>query len=147
MFAQQSDDPFLTLITLNHPDWSVPTYLVNNSEDVISNGLTFNPFPFKIVLPTDDGETARKIALELDNVSLDLITELRSVIDNSIEVKIEFILASNPDEVEFSFDELKISNINYNQERIIAELYLDDFLNTEIPSEKYVPTLYPGMFE
>lgn len=145
LYSQESNDPFLTLITLSHPSFPQDIRLVNNTENVTSNGLEFIAFPMKIVLPRDDGETNREVTIEFDNVSLELMTELRTV-TTFIDVKLEMVLASIPDAVQMSFEELKIQSINYNKTRVSARLFMDSFLNTEISSEKYTPSNYPGIF-
>jgi hypothetical protein len=144
LYGQNSSDPFLTLLTLSHTSFS-DIRLVNNTSDVTSNSLVYTAFPFKLVLPRDDGETSREITIDFDNVGLDLVEEIRTVTD-FIDVKIELILSSIPDEVQMSFQELKIQNITYNKSRISAKLFLDTFLNTEMTSEKYTPTIFPGLF-
>lgn len=146
LFAENSDDPFLALFSISHPTWVDTIYLVNNTVSITSNGQTFEPFPIRLKLPSDDGETIRKVEIEFDNVSLELIEEIRTITDDKMEVKIEMVLASNPDLVEFELAELIIKNISYNEKTIRATLYMDDFLNTEMPSEKYSPTLYPGLY-
>ena len=144
LMSQESTDPFLTLLTLSHADFDT-IRLVNNSEDIVSRGETFIAFPFKIGLPADDGERTREISIEFDNVALELITEIRSV-TTEIDVKLEMVLASIPDDVQISFEELKIQSLNYTKQRISARLFLDSFLTTEISSEKYTPLIYPGLF-
>lgn len=144
MNSESSIDPFLALITLSHESFDT-LYLVNNTESIVSRGNTYNPFPVKVKLPTDDGETQREVSLVLDNVSLELIEEIRTP-TTPIECKVEMILASNPDIVEISYDELKIKNVSYTKQNISAKLYLDDFLDTELTSEKYTPTSFPGIF-
>lgn len=144
LYYQNADDPFLTLITLTHSNFGV-VRLVNNSVNITSRGQTFQAFPFKLRLPTDDGETAREVAIEFDNVSLELLDEIRTATTN-IDVKIEMILASIPDEVQISLEELKIQNVEYNKNKISARLFMDGFLNTSMTSESYTPSLYPGLF-
>lgn len=144
LFKQNSEDPFFMLVTLSHSSFDT-LYLVNNTEELISNGNTFLPFPMRVTLPTDDGETLREVSIEFDNVSLELIDELRSVTD-LIDVKIEMVLASNPDFVEIELAELKIRNITYNKQTVQAKLFMDDFLNTELNSERYTPANFPGIF-
>lgn len=145
IFKQDSGDPLLELVTLNHASFTSPIRLVKNTEDIISRSLTFMAFPFQVILPTDDGERSREVKIEFDNTGLDLITSIRSVI-TPIDCALEYVLASNPDLVEFDFLELKIKNITYNANRISGSLYLDDFLNTGLPGEKYDPPKYPGIF-
>ena len=145
IFSQESNDPFLALLTLNHDTFDNPIYLVNNSVDIVSNGITYTAFPFIITLPADDGETARNFKIEFDNVSLLLIEEIRSV-TTPIQVKIEMILASMPDDIQMSQDELKIQNVTYNKQRVVATIIMDTFLTTEITSERYGPTNFKGLF-
>ena len=144
LYAQESDVPFLMLVTLTHPSFTT-VKLVNNSEDIVSNGETFTSFPMRIRLPADDGESTREVSIEFDNVSRELIDELRTV-TTPIDVKIEMILASNPDDIQITLDELKMRNVTYNKSIVSARLYLDSFLNVELTSERYSPKLYPGLF-
>lgn len=147
LYAAQSEDPFLTLITLSHSSFDQDIRLVNNSENVTSRGNIFKAFPVKIRLPVDDGETAREVAIEFDNVSLDLIKEIRTVTSGDrITVKLEMILASIPDDVQIALEDLFIMNVSYNKYRISARLGLDSFLNTELSSERYNPSNFPGLF-
>lgn len=144
LYGQESNDPFLTLLTLSHADFD-DIRLVNNTADVISNGLTYTAFPFKMTLPKDDGETNREVTIELDNTGLDLITAIRSVTD-PIDVGIQLVLSSSPDSVQMSFQELKTSSISYDKNRVQARLFMDSFLNSELTSERYTPSIFPGLF-
>jgi hypothetical protein len=143
IYGQSSNDPFLMLVTLHNNE--TPIYLVNNVEDIVSNGKTYLSFPMKITLAPDDGESVRTVKLILDNVSRDLIYEIRSN-TSPIEVTIDMILASRPDDIQVSLENLSIRNVVYNAQQISADLYMDDVLNTEMPSERYNPSDYPGIF-
>lgn len=145
LYYQDSEDVFLTLLTLSHPSFVADVRMVNNSVDIISRGNTFIAFPFKIRLPVDDGESAREVSIEFDNVSLEILDELRTV-TTAIDVKIEMILASIPNDVQISIEELKIQNVSYNKHTVSARLFMDSFLTTELNAELYSPTLYPGIF-
>ncbi len=144
LFSQESSDPFLTLVTLSHDDFAT-IRLVNNTEDIVSRGDTFTAFPMRIGLPSDDGEKAREVTLDFDNVALDLINEIRTV-TTPISVKLEMVLASIPDDVQIAFEELKIQSLSYSKTRVSARLFLDSFLSTEMTSEKYSPLIFPGLF-
>lgn len=144
LYGERSDDPLLMLVTLTHTSFTT-LRLVNNTEDVISRGNTHIAFPMRINLPAEDGVNVLKSQIQFDNVSLDLIDEIRSV-TTPIDTTIELVLASDPDTVEISFNEFKISNVRYDSRAINADLFLDDFLHTELTSERYTPTIYPGLF-
>lgn len=145
LVSRSSSDPFLTLITLNHASFPSPIRLVNNTEDIASRGETFNRFPFRVRFPIDDGESSRDFSIDFDNVSLELIDEIRSVVDQ-IDVLIEIIFASMPDDVQISQGDLKIQNITYDKTTIKASIVLDNFLNTEMTSERYNPDNFKGIF-
>jgi hypothetical protein len=145
IFAQESGDPFLTLVTLSHPSFASDIRLVNNTVNITSRGNVFTAFPMKIRLPMDDGETQRDFALEMDNASLELIEEIRTV-TTRISVKFEMILASLPDDVQMSQEDLAIVSLNYTARRISARIAMDSFLGVEITSEKYTYTNFPGIF-
>jgi hypothetical protein len=143
LFKQESEDPFLTLVTLTNPFFTAR--LVNNSKDISSRGQIYSCLPMKITLPVDDGQTARSFSIDIDNVSLSLITGLRTVVGN-IGVTIEMVLASMPDVVQMSFDDLSVSGITYNATKISATIIMDNFLAVAMTSEVYSPSGYPGLF-
>lgn len=145
LLARESGDPVLTLLTLNHPSFPAPLRFVNNNADIVSGGLLFLAFPFRITLPTDDGEKAREVDLVMDNVSLEVIGSLRSVTEE-IPAKVEVILASLPNEIQMSIEGLVIRNISYNSKSITAKLGQDSFMFTELTSERYTPGKFPGLF-
>ncbi len=145
VFAQESSDPFLTLLTLSHESFAGDICLVNNTKDVVSRLKTFRAFPMKIQLPVDDGENMRTFTITLDNASLELIEEIRSV-TTQISVKLEMILASMPDAVQMEQDDLLIETMTYDASKITATIIMDTFLNLELTSEQYGPTNFPGIF-
>lgn len=145
IFAQNSDDPFLTLVTLSHATFDEDIRLVNNTKNFISRGQEFMAFPMRIRFPMDDGESVRDLTIEFDNASLELIEEIRSV-TSKIGVKIELVLASLPNAVQVAQEELYIGSLTYSKNRIQAKIILDSFLNVEVTSEKYTPTNFPGLF-
>jgi hypothetical protein len=144
LLSQESNDPFLTLLTLSHDSFST-IRLVNNTTDVVSRTETFIAFPFKIRFPVDDGESVREFSIDFDNVSLDLVDEIRSV-TSPISIVIELVLSSIPDDVQMIQDNLKIQTITMNKHRVSAKIIVDDFLNIEMTGERYEPSNFPGLF-
>ncbi len=142
-YAQESSDPFLILVTLTNTAFTAR--LVNNSSDIVSRGFTYTAIPMKIRLPVDDGQSARDFAIDFDNVNLNLIAQMRGVTD-TIGVKIEMILASLPDAVQMSQEDLLLRSVTYNATKISAQIVMDDFLAVAMTSEAYTPDLYPGLF-
>ncbi len=146
LFAQESHDPFLILVTLSHASFSQDITLANNSENIVSRGITFLSFPMRIVLPIDDGESSRNCQIEFDNVSLALISQLRTITNSDIRVKLEMVLASIPNVVQMSLEDFKIGSISYDKIKIQAELVSDNFMDFGLTSERYQPSNFPGIF-
>ena len=96
LFKQESEVPFLMLITVTHPSFGSTIRFVQNTEDIVSRGNTFLAFPVKITLSNDDGEREREVSIVFDNVSLALVEGLRSI-HTPPDVTIEMILANDPD--------------------------------------------------
>ena len=145
LYAQESADPFFCLITVSHDDFAEDIRLVNNMENVTSRGEIYQAFAFKFRLAPDDGEARRDVQIDIDNASLELITELRSV-TSPLGVKLEFVLNSDPDTVQMVQDNLRSAGFVYNRSSIKFTLTLDDFLNTKMTSESYDPQNFPGLF-
>jgi hypothetical protein len=145
MYAQESGDPFLALLTIDHEDFVSPIRLVNDMQDVISRGNTFQAFPFRFRLSPDDGESRREVSIDVDNTTLEFMDEFRST-TSPLSVTIEMILASTPDTVVQTYDNLKTAGLTYNKTAVKFTLLADDFLNTKMTSESYDPQNFPGLF-
>lgn len=144
MMSQNSSDPFLTLLRLSHAEFET-IYLVNNTEEINHEGNEYIPLGFRFQMTPDDGESSRQVQIEIDNVSLELINSIRTV-TTPIDANVRLVLASQPNEIQVEIGELKIKNVTYDRQSIRGILTLDDFLNTEMTSEKYGPENFPGLF-
>lgn len=145
MYKQESNDPLLLLVKLEHVDFDAPIYLVDNTEDIVSRGNTYLAFPMRIILPENDGESVRETSITFDNVSRELIKEMRKI-TTAITMTIETVLASDPDYVQISYADMKLKTITYNDKTITGKILFDSFLNVTLPSETYTPLNFRGIF-
>lgn len=143
--SQNTDEVFLFLLTLSHPDLVNPIRVVNNTENISSNGNVYTAFPFNLVLPQDDGESLPQVVITLSNVSLEFIDEIRGL-NSALDVKLEIVLASSPGTVEMSIDGMKTYTISYDVQSIQATCQIEDVLNMSFPNELYLPSNFPGLF-
>lgn len=144
--SQNTDEVFLFLLTLSHVDLSAPIRVVNNTEDIYSNGFIYTAFPFNLVLPQDDGDSLPQVVITLSNVSLEFIDEIRAL-NGALDVKLEVILASSPNTIEMSIDGMKTYTISYDAQNIQATCQVEDVLNMSFPNELYLPSNFPGLFK
>lgn len=142
--AREKDQAVLLLVTLFPPSFPI-IRIVNNLEDVTSNGNVFTAFPVRIELSADDGKTLQTVKMTIDNVTLEMIEWLRSV-TSPIPVTIQTIFSGSPDIIEQQISDLIIRSIKYNSMTIEATLFADDDLNQIVPSDTYNSNDFPGLY-
>lgn len=155
-YAQESEDVFIALMTLSSDELDEPirlctdpyerlTYLGEDIYGLNSNGEDFIFVPFDIWLPRDDktGTVSAKVAIE--NVDRRIVGHARSV-TKPIDVKIECVLASDINFVEFSYENFVLSNVNYDVVQLTGDITLDYWGLEPFPSGRFTPSGFPGLF-
>jgi Domain of unknown function (DUF1833) len=147
IFSQQSSDPFLFLFTFTHPDYPGQFFrFVNNLVDITSRGDVYSAMAIKITLPVEDGNSIPTVMLEMDNVGLEILSEMRKV-TSPFTVLVELILASDPSYIEMSVPDMLLTKLTYDASRLTGTLTSDNFLNQKLPSGIYSPNFFPGIFK
>lgn len=145
IYADSTDKVFLHLLTIDHPDLSAPVRLVNNTEDITSNGDVYTAFPFQAVIPPEvEGELPR-VQLVIDNVSQLLIADIRSIQSPPPTITLDLIVADSPDTIEATFD-FTLKAVDYDAFTIQAQIAYEDILSEPFPAQRFTPTTFPGMF-
>jgi hypothetical protein len=138
----ETDVAFLHLLTIT-AQADVIT-LVNNNMPIVSRGVTFEPYPFALALPTTDGEKQPELMLQIDNVDQSLTKAIRELLDPPI-VLFEMVLSNDLDTVERSIDFLRADFIEYDAMSVQFRLRPDNFMGRKFPSSKYTPSRYPDL--
>ncbi len=143
-FAESTEEAVLVLLTISHA--SFPTVrMVNNPEAITSRGNVFLPFPFIITPHREDGDSFSGATLQIDNVSRQLIAEIRGL-TSPADVMMEIIIASEPDNVQRGPWNLVIARVSYDALVIAAELGVELVLDEPYPGDRYDPAYFPGLF-
>lgn len=143
LYAAQSDEVWLQLLTVEHDDIATPIRLVCNTEDVVSRGDTYTAFPFEISIPATAQET---VELVVDNVTRELIEEVRGI-DTPLTLTLEVVLASDPDTVEAGPFAFQSRAVEYDVQRMRFTLAYEPLLQEPFPAYTYTPIEYPGLFQ
>jgi len=143
--AVETEEIFLMLLDFTHPEIVEPLYFVNNTVEIISNGVTYQPYPFRVTLPEDTEGVLPEVKLTIDNVDRQLTEAIRGF-NNPPEVTLKVILASAPDTVEMQIDNLKLRNINFDAFTISGALIIDSPMSRRFPASRYNPKQYPALF-
>lgn len=145
-FAADTDDVWLVLLTITHPDITDPIRVVNNVVNVTSRGDEFIAYAFDLILPDSRDESPPRARLSIDNVSTDISAAIRSMTQTPPSVTIEVIRAAAPDTVERTFDFFKMRNIKWDAGKVSGDLTVEDFMSEPYPALVFSPAYFPGLF-
>ena len=145
MFAQETDDGLLALLTISHVDLAVPIRVVHNQVDVVSRGNTFTAFPFNLVLPTSEPDSPPKAQLTIDNVSREIGQAIRTI-SSAATVLIEVVRIKALDTLELSFPTLKLQNVRFDVAKVTGDLVSEDLQLEPYPAHTFSPAEFPGLF-
>lgn len=154
LYAQESDEVAVCLITVTHPELADPIRLSTDPTTMLSTdpllygtksrGDDYSFVPINVMIP-EEGEEAPVAALEIDNTDLGLITAIRSV-TQAASVKIEIVLASDPDTVEIEYPAMMVSHVDYDAQTIRFSLAIDSLATEPFPGTAYIPSMFPSLF-
>lgn len=145
VYAQETTQEFIVLITLSHPDLADPIRVNSSAVDVVSNGDTFIAYPFDVVLPDDVDDRPPRAKLRIDNISREIILAIRTI-SSAPSVNIQIVMASSPNTIEAEFLDFKLSNITYDQLTVEGDLTLEEFIGEPYPARVFSPADFPGLF-
>lgn len=145
LFAQETDEVFLFLLTLEHEDLDPTIYLVDNTKDITSNGTVFTAFPFRAILPMNDPQQPPRATIEIDNVDRQIVTAIRSI-TGPPSISLEIIRAAAPDVIEISLKDFVMTDVRYNKLTVTGTLSYENFLQEPYPGDDFVPSTFPGIF-
>jgi len=143
--AVETEEVFLTLLEISHPDMTEVIKFVDNTVAIHSLGEIYEPYPFRITLPEDKEGILPEVKLTIDNVDRRLTDAIRGF-SNPPLVTLKIILASDPSIVEMRLDNMKLRNVRFDMYTITGSLVLDSPLSRKFPAATYNPKQYPAIF-
>ena len=146
--SPETSEVFLVLLELSSDEFSSAVdriRLTSDSVATISNGEIYQAFPFELALPEDTPDALPTASLTIDNVDRTIIQEIRGI-TGPINVRMMIVLASDPDTIEIDIPDFKLKHITYNALTISGTLTIDSFLSEPFPGDRFVPSLFPGIF-
>lgn len=144
IFAQNTKKVVLAVMTIDHNDLASPICIVDNTEDVVSNGVTYHACAFNYQLPIDDDEVPR-VQVSVDNVDRLLVEAIRTL-TSSPTVEFSIIIASTPDIVEAGPFSFTLKEVQYNALTVQGTLGYEDILDEPFPGDTFTPQNHPALF-
>lgn len=143
LYAAQTSDLWLDLLTIEHSSIGTPIRLVANNQPVTSRSETYLPFPFELALPSTGQES---VDFVIDNVTRELVDEIRSI-DTPLAIKLERVRVADPDFVEIGPFDFQSRAVEYDVQRMRFRITYEPLLNEPFPYDTYTPIKYPGLFQ
>ena len=140
-----SDEALLFLLTIESPQLDEPLYLVNNNESVVSRSQTYEPFPFDISLPPNDGGKPQALKLNTFNLSEDFIDLIRQTTEPPL-VKLEIVSTRDMDFVEKLIDFMQVGSVEYDALNVSFTLVSSNFGARKTLQAQYSQNEFPGLF-
>ena len=146
--AQETSEVFLALISISHPSIiGGPLRLVQDLQNVTSNGNVYTMFPFRLILPEDTDQGVPQVSLSIDNVSQEIYATIKALSPQlPPTVSIDLVIRSQPDVVEFSIPLLTLREISADILVIEGVLRGDEEDLNEFPRDSFTPQNTPGLF-
>lgn len=144
-FAQQTDQVFLVLLTINHASLAEPIRVVNNYENVTHDSNTYIGFPFDIELPGDFEEALPSVRLTICNVDRQIVYAIRTL-TGPPTIRIKVVLASAPEDVQAGPYVMTLREADYNSLTVSGTIMPEDVLNEVFPGDSFTPAVAPGLF-
>jgi hypothetical protein len=146
IFAQETGEVFLLLLTIAHPQLAEPIRVVNNNEDVVSGGVTFQRFPFELALPPETEEAPPTVSLRIANADRQIVQAVRALAGDAMTVDVSVVLASSPDTIEAGPYRFTLRDVSYDAAIVEGTLRFEDVLNEPYPADSFTPARFPGLF-
>ena len=136
----------LVLLKIDHADISTPIRIVNNKVEIISNGETFNAFPFRISLPDNLEDAPPRAQLRIDNVSREIGEAIRSI-STPADVTIQVVRQAALDHIEASWPAMRLTNARYDALTVRGDLEFEDLTREPYPAHTFSPAEFPGLVQ
>lgn len=144
LFAQQTGEAIIILLTLTEASLPAPIRVCTAGEDVVSNGETYQAFPFEITMPDDTDEAPPTVRLTIDAVDRRIIEAVRAA-EGAIAVQMQVVFSSDLDQVEVMPGEFKLTEVEYSALSVEGTLSYEDILSEPYPADTFTPAKFPGM--
>jgi len=136
----------LILLEINHPELAAPVRVVNDNQDLVSNGNTYVAIPFRCTLPDDFENQLPKARLSVDNIGKELMYWIEtSDGGNGSTVTMSQVMRSRPNTIEWSIT-MNLYNVSCTMTEVSGELGYENLFAKKAIHMQYRPNNSPGIF-
>ncbi len=136
----------LILLEISHDDLDGAVHVVNDTQDLLSNGDTYIGCPFRITLPDDIDNQLPTASLSVDNIGRDLTYWVEtSGGGEGATVRIMQVMRSDPDTIEWEIT-MALNNVSMHPRDVQGNLGFENLFALPAVRRQYRPDTAPGVF-
>jgi len=144
--AVNSEEIPFVLLEISHSELSSPVRVINDTQDLTSNGNLYIGCPFRALMPDDFENQLPKASIAIDNVSKDLMYWIeQSGGAKGSTVRFMQVMRSRPDLIEWEIT-INLYNISCTPKEITGELGYENLFTKPAVSMQYRNSNSPGIF-
>lgn len=143
IYHSSTERVFQMLHQIEHADLPEPLRYTSNGAPVVSGGVTYNPSPFRITLPTESEEVP-SASFEIDNTDRVIVEAIRSI-STKPDFSMWVVLDDDPDRIEAGPWRMRLSNARYNAANVQMNVEGPSVISEPFPSKSYNSEDYPGI--
>lgn len=143
--ASAGEEP-VVLLEIDHPELLAPVRVVNDTDDLASNGENFVACAFGTQWPDDQAGAMPRVPIAIDNLGGEMSDWLdASAGGRGATVRMMQVMRDTPDVIEQEFT-LELLNSRQSPELIQGELGYENVLDQPALQATYTPETAPGLF-
>ena len=154
VFAQQTSECFIILLTISNPDFvddirvcSDPFEMLPDAgvRGVVSRGDEYIYLPFTINLPVQDDTGIARASISVDNIGREIVAAVRRA-TSSLNITMEIVLSSDVNTPEVSLEDFKLDRVTYDAFTISGDISMEYYDLEPFPARRFTPSDFPGIF-
>ncbi|GAA5784706.1 DUF1833 family protein [Chitiniphilus shinanonensis] len=136
----------LILVEIHHPQLAEPVRVVNDTQDLVSNGQVYSACTFEIRLPDDFDRRSPRAQLSVDNVGRELTQWLEASNGGAgATCRLLQVLREAPDVFEMDVT-MDLTHLSVEQLTVSGELGFNDVFDLPAVAIQYRPETAPCLF-
>lgn len=151
MTAPETAEVLLHILTIRY-DGEVFLRVVDDNQEITSNGNKYIPCAFSVLLPDQSSDGNKTCRLQIDNTDIAIYREIKKAAlksrneNKNIECEVAVIMASEPNNYIEGPLSFILRDINADVKSVTGELYDSYMHDRKFTALTYNPEDFPGMF-
>lgn len=146
VLATSAPEPMLVMLEITHSDLAVPVRVVNDSQDLVSQGRTFLACPFELTLPDDIEGQVPQATLAVDNIGQEL-TQWLEVSRGGQGAKCRMMMAQPGDPNTLEYDmTMDMTGMKIVDRKVTSQLGFVNTLGRAAVAKTFTPATAPGLW-